>query len=92
MEQKNSFLLNIDNVFNIHNQGTVVTGRVESGCIKTGDKLKISGAGMEITAVCAKLEKYMQKISMANVGDYIGITLSDMSKTGVSRGMSLTVE
>lgn len=63
MEQKNSFLLNIDNVFNIHNQGTVVTGRVKSGCIKNGDKLKIARAGMEITAVCARLEKYMQKKS-----------------------------
>lgn len=87
--EKEGFLLVIDAVFHIHTIGVVVTGRVQEGNIKKGDKLKISGANIEIATTCVKLEKFQCKISEATVGDYIGVVLSDVIKSDIQRGMLL---
>lgn len=91
MKNENSFSMHIDGVFYIHNSGVVVTGRVESGCIKVGDTLKISGDKTEIITRCIKLEAYCRKILQAHAGHYVGITLSDVSKSQIQRGMQLSI-
>ena len=87
---KRKQLLQIDAVFDIHSQGSIVTGRVKIGKIKTGDLLKISGNNIELSTKCLKLEKYLHQITEAVAGEYIGITLSDVSKSQISRGMQLS--
>lgn len=90
MKTKETFSLQIDAIFDIHGQGIIVTGRVETGKIKTGDLLKIYGNNIELNTKCLKLQKYLRQITEAAAGEYIGITLSDVSKSQISRGMQLS--
>ena len=68
MKTKETFSLQIDAVFDIHGQGIIVTGRVETGKIKTGDLLKISGNNIELSTKCLKLQKYLRPITEAAAG------------------------
>ncbi len=88
--KRKQLLLQIDAVFDIHSQGSIVTERVKIGKIKTGDLLKISGNNIELSTKCLKLEKYLHQITEAVAEEYIGITLSDVSKSQISRGMQLS--
>ncbi len=91
MDEKIKFLLAIDTVFNIRGQGIVVTERVIKDQIKQYADLEITSPDKVIKTKCLKLEKYMRAITEAHEGEYIGITLADVTKSEISKGMQLII-
>lgn len=88
MTQKKSFLFVIDAVFQITGRGTIVTGRIENGSIKTGQKVKIIDHNKkELKSECIELEMFRRHIKEAHKGDYIGIALSNVNKYELSKDM-----
>ncbi|HPN32724.1 MAG TPA: elongation factor Tu [bacterium] len=83
------FLLSIEDVFTISGRGTVVTGRVERGKIKVGDKVEIVGFGDTRETVATGLEMFRKELEFAQAGDNVGALLRGIDKTSVERGMVL---
>ena len=65
------FLMPVEDVFSISGRGTVVTGRVESGIIKTGDEIEIVGI-RETKTVCTGVEMFRKLLDSGEAGDNIG--------------------
>lgn len=86
------FLLTIDGVFNIIGRVTV-TGKVEKGQLKKGDKLDlIGGNDYVIETKCMQIEKYRKLVDVAQEGEWIGIVLLGVSHSEIRKGMQLIIE
>lgn len=87
------FSLTIDDIFNIKGRGTVVTGKVTSGSLMTGQRVHvISPDGSErYEATVRGIEAFNKVMEMAQTGDYIGILLPDLSKEQITKGMQISV-
>ncbi len=84
------FLMPIEDVFSISGRGTVVTGRVERGVIKTNDKIEIVGMRVEIReTVATGLEMFNKILDEAQAGENVGVLLRGIDKKDVQRGMVL---
>ncbi|MBP7653455.1 elongation factor Tu [Candidatus Dependentiae bacterium] len=83
------FLLSVEDVFTISGRGTVVTGRVERGKIKVGDKIEIVGFAETRETVATGLEMFRKELEFAQAGDNVGALLRGIDKTSVERGMVL---
>ncbi|HON57419.1 MAG TPA: EF-Tu/IF-2/RF-3 family GTPase, partial [bacterium] len=83
------FLLSIEDVFTISGRGTVVTGRVERGKIKVGEKVEIVGFVETRETVVTGLEMFRKELDFAQAGDNVGALLRGIEKTAVERGMVL---
>jgi len=84
------FLLAIEDIFTITGRGTVVTGRVERGKIKTGDPIEIVGMSKEIRkAVATGVEMFRKTLDDGQAGDNIGVLLRGVGKEEVQRGQVL---
>jgi len=79
--------MTVQDVFHIRNRGVVATGRVESGSVRVGDVVQISG-GPE--AVVKGIEVFRKSIQEASTGDNIGVLLRDVDKSQLSAGAVLT--
>ena len=85
-----TFLMPIEDVFTITGRGTVVTGRVERGVVKTGDDLEIVGIKDEkMKAVCTGVEMFRKILDSAMAGDNIGALLRGIQRSEVERGQVL---
>ena len=80
------FRMTVKDVFSIAKRGTVVTGTVEAGSLKTGDEVLIRGQGGEKKALVTGIESFRKTIGQANAGDNIGVLLKDLNKTDVAPG------
>src|ERR1044071_7018914 len=80
------FRMTVQDVFSIAKRGTVVTGTIESGTLKVGDEVAISGKNGEKRTVVAGIEAFRKLLSEANAGDAVGILLKDITKQDVQRG------
>jgi elongation factor Tu len=69
------FLMPIEDVFGIKGRGTVVTGRVERGTIKTGDDVEIVGFGEVTKSVATGLEMFHKILDESEAGDAVGVLL-----------------
>lgn len=86
------FLLAIEDVFTITGRGTVATGRVERGKIKTGEKVEVVGmSGETRKTVATGLEMFRKILEEAQAGDNIGVLLRGVEKDEVERGQVLAV-
>ncbi|MBX3084456.1 MAG: elongation factor Tu [Anaerolineae bacterium] len=86
-----SFRMVIDDVFFIKGRGVVVTGKVESGTVKMGDKVVISGAnGVTIMTQVIGVEGFRKPNFVAQVGDNCGLVLKDVEKGQLTAGMVVT--
>lgn len=86
------FLLAIEDVFTITGRGTVATGRVERGKIKTGEKVELVGmSGETRKTVATGLEMFRKILEEAQAGDNIGVLLRGVEKDEVERGQVLAV-
>ena len=84
------FLMPIEDVFTISGRGTVVTGRVERGTVKVGDKVQIVGLKDESTeTVVTGTEMFHKTLEYAEAGDNVGCLLRGIDKKSVERGQVL---
>lgn len=83
------FLMPVEDVFSIPGRGTVATGRVERGIIKTGDKIERIGIRDTVETTCTGVEMFRKIMDQAEAGDNIGCLLRGFAKTDVERGMVL---
>ena len=84
------FLMPVEDVFTISGRGTVATGRVERGMVKTGETVEIVGLSDEKkSTVVTGLEMFRKTLDFAEAGDNIGALLRGIAKTDVERGQVL---
>jgi elongation factor Tu len=83
------FLMAIEDVFSITGRGTVVTGRVETGKIHTGDEVEIVGIRPTQKTVVTGVEMFRKLLDEGVAGDNIGVLLRGTEKDEVERGQVL---
>jgi elongation factor Tu len=84
------FLMPIEDVFTITGRGTVVTGRVEQGKIKSGDEVEMVGIHPQIEkTVVTGLEMFNKTLDDAQAGDNAGALLRGIKREDVERGQVL---
>jgi elongation factor Tu len=83
------FLMPIEDVFSISGRGTVVTGRVEQGIVKTGDEVEIVGIRPTTKTVVTGVEMFRKLLDEGQAGDNIGCLLRGTKKDEVERGQVL---
>ena len=82
------FLMPVEDVFSITGRGTVATGRIERGIIKTGDPVQILGMGAEdLTSTITGVEMFRKILDRGEAGDNVGLLLRGIEKTQICRGM-----
>ncbi|MGH9306457.1 MAG: elongation factor Tu [Acidimicrobiales bacterium] len=83
------FLMSVEDVFTITGRGTVVTGRIEQGVLKTGDEVEIVGLRPTQKTVCTGVEMFRKILDEGEAGDNIGALLRGTKKEDVERGQVL---
>ena len=83
------FLMPVEDVFTISGRGTVATGRVEQGVVKTGEELEIVGIKETRKTVCTGVEMFRKILDSGEAGDNIGVLLRGVERTDVERGQVL---
>ena len=83
------FLMPVEDVFSISGRGTVATGRIESGVIKTGEEVEIVGIKETKKSVCTGVEMFRKLLDSGEAGDNIGVLLRGVERTDVERGQVL---
>ncbi|MCB0557389.1 MAG: elongation factor Tu [Lewinellaceae bacterium] len=84
------FLMPVEDVFSITGRGTVATGRIERGIIKTGEAVEIIGMMAEgekpLTSVVTGVEMFRKILNEGRAGDNAGILLRGIDKEAIKRG------
>ena len=80
------FLMPIGDVFTISGRGTVVTGRVDRGIVRTGDEVEIVGIRPTFKTVCTGVEMFRKTLDEGRAGDDIGVLLRGTKREDVERG------
>ena len=84
------FLMPVEDVFTITGRGTVATGRVERGQLKTGEEVEIIGLTEErAKTVVTGIEMFRKILDYAEAGDNIGALLRGIQRTDIKRGQVL---
>jgi elongation factor Tu len=83
------FLMPIEDVFSITGRGTVVTGRVEQGIVRTGDEVEIVGIKPTVKTTITGVEMFRKLLDEGQAGDNIGCLLRGTGKDEVERGQVL---
>ena len=84
------FLMPVEDVFTITGRGTVATGRVERGQIKTGEEVEIVGLTDEKRKVVVTgLEMFRKTLDFAEAGDNVGVLLRGVQRNEIQRGQVL---
>ena len=81
------FLMPVEDVFTITGRGTVVTGRIERGMIKTGEEVELVGLGSDKKTVVTGVEMFRKILDDGQAGDNVGLLLRGVGKEEVERGM-----
>jgi len=81
------FLMPVEDVFSITGRGTVATGRIERGKIKTGEEVALVGLGSEKKTVVTGVEMFRKILDDGQAGDNVGLLLRGVGKEEVERGM-----
>jgi elongation factor Tu len=81
-----AFLMPIEDVFSISGRGTVVTGRIERGIIKTGEEIEIVGIRETQKTVCTGVEMFRKLLDEGQAGDNVGLLLRGTKRDQVERG------
>jgi elongation factor Tu len=87
-EMDKPFMMPIEDVFSIKGRGTVVTGRIDRGKIKTGDAVDIVGLrDKSLSSVVTGVEMFHKTLDDGQAGDNVGLLLRGIERTDVERGM-----
>jgi len=81
------FMLPVESVHSISGRGVVVTGRVNSGKLKTGNEIEILGYGKSFKAKVNGIEMFHKTLEEGEAGDQMGILTKGVKKGDVRRGM-----
>jgi elongation factor Tu len=82
------FMMPVEDVFSIKGRGTVVTGRIERGVIKTGESVDIVGLrDRGMTSVVTGVEMFHKTLDQGQAGDNVGLLLRGIDRDEVERGM-----
>jgi elongation factor Tu len=86
------FMMSIEDVFSIKGRGTVVTGRVDRGQIKTGDAVDIVGLrDKSISTVVTGVEMFHKSLDEGQAGDNLGLLLRGIDRDEVERGQVVAI-
>jgi len=81
-------MMSVEDVFSIKGRGTVVTGRVERGTVKTGESVDIVGLRDEVEkTVVTGVEMFHKTLDEGQAGDNLGLLLRGKDREDVERGM-----
>ncbi|HWK16125.1 MAG TPA: elongation factor Tu [Solirubrobacteraceae bacterium] len=83
------FLMPVEDVFSITGRGTVATGRVEQGIIKTGETVEIVGIKATTTTVVTGVEMFRKILDEGRAGDNVGCLLRGTKREDIERGQVL---
>ena len=86
-ENDKPFLMPIEDVFTISGRGTVATGRVERGTLKSMEPVEILGIKEETQkSVVTGIEMFRKTLDYAEAGDNVGLLLRGIERTAIERG------
>lgn len=88
-EVDKDFLMAVEDVFSIEGRGTVATGRIERGTIKTGEDVEIVGIRESRKTVCTGVEMFNKTLDQGRAGDNVGCLLRGIKRDEVERGQVL---
>lgn len=88
-EKDKPMLMAVEDVFSIEGRGTVVTGRIEQGVLKVGDKVQILGLADPQETVCTGVEMFNKTLDEGQAGDNVGVLIRGIRKEDVQRGQVL---
>ncbi len=84
------FLMPVEDVFGIKGRGTVATGRIERGVVKTGESVEIVGMKDETrTVVVTGVEMFQKTLDQGMAGDNVGCLLRGVERSDIERGQVL---
>ena len=84
------FLMPVEDVFSITGRGTVATGRIERGIIKTGEEIEIVGIKKETKkSVVTGVEMFRKILDYGESGDNVGLLLRGVDRSEIERGQVL---
>jgi elongation factor Tu len=83
------FQMPIEDVFTISGRGTVVTGRIEQGVVKTGEEIEIVGIRETQKKVVTGVEMFRKILDEGQAGDNVGVLLRGTDREDVERGQVL---
>jgi elongation factor Tu len=85
------FLMSVEDVFSITGRGTVATGAIETGIIKTGDPVEIVGLQEEkMTSTVTGVEMFRKILDEGRAGENCGLLLRGIEKEAIKRGMVIS--
>ncbi|HAY07175.1 MAG TPA: elongation factor Tu, partial [Hyphomonas sp.] len=80
------FLMPVEDVFSISGRGTVATGRVERGIVKTGEQVEIVGIKDTSTTTVTGVEMFRKILDEGQAGDNVGLLLRGVKRDDIERG------
>jgi elongation factor Tu len=83
------FAMPVEDVFSITGRGTVATGRIDRGKIKTGEEIALIGFGSDKKSVVTGVEMFRKLLDDGQAGDNVGLLLRGIDKKDIERGMVL---
>ncbi|SFV20636.1 elongation factor Tu [Pseudidiomarina donghaiensis] len=83
------FIMPIEDVFSISGRGTVVTGRVERGIVRTGDEVEIVGIQDTVKTTVTGVEMFRKLLDEGRAGENIGALLRGTKRDEIQRGQVL---
>ena len=83
------FLMPVEDVFSISGRGTVVTGRIERGIVKTGEEVEIVGLRDTVKTTVTGVEMFRKLLDQGQAGDNVGCLLRGTKRDDVERGQVL---
>ena len=83
------FLMPIEDIFSISGRGTVATGRVETGVIKTGEEIEIVGFRETTKTTATGVEMFRKILDEGRAGENVGVLLRGTKRDEIERGQVL---
>jgi len=84
-----AFLMPVEDVFTITGRGTVATGRVERGVVRTGDEVQVVGLRVTLKSVVTGVEMHRKTLDVGMAGDNVGVLLRGVGRDDIERGQVL---
>jgi elongation factor Tu len=84
------FLMPIEDVFTITGRGTVVTGKIDTGIVHTGDKVELVGIRDTVETTVTGVEMFRKLMDEGQAGDNVGLLIRGIERDGVERGQVVT--
>lgn len=88
-ETEKPFLMAVEDVFSIAGRGTVATGRIERGIIKSNEEIELVGIKPTSKTTVVSIEMFQKILDEGRAGDNVGILLRGLKKEEVERGQVL---